>query len=48
MQTPLMGAFFGSPFASLSVPSPLMMAYTFLYLIVILVIAVRIFQTRDL
>jgi ABC-type transport system involved in multi-copper enzyme maturation permease subunit len=48
MQTPLMGAFFGSPFASLSVPSPLMMAYTFLYLIVILVIAIRIFQTRDL
>src|SRR4030095_4821222 len=48
MQTPLMGTFFGSPFASLSVPSPLMMAYTFLYLIVILFIAIRIFQTRDL
>jgi Cu-processing system permease protein len=48
MQTPLMGSFFGSPFASLSVPSPLMMAYTFLYLIVVLFIAVRIFQARDL
>lgn len=48
MQTPLMGTFFGSPFASLSVPSPLMMAYTFLYLIVVLFIAIRIFQSRDL
>jgi Cu-processing system permease protein len=48
MQTPIMGAFFGSPFSSLSVPSPLMMAYTFLYLIGILFLAVRIFQSRDL
>jgi hypothetical protein len=48
MQTPLMGAFFGSPFASRSVPSPLMIAYIFLYLIVALIIAVRIFQARDL
>jgi ABC-type transport system involved in multi-copper enzyme maturation permease subunit len=48
MQTPLMGAFFGSPFASLSVPSPVMMVYTFLYVIVVLFIAVRTFQTRDL
>ena len=48
MQTPLLGTFFGSPFASLSVPSPLMIGYTFLYLIVVLFIAVRIFQSRDL
>ena len=48
MQTPLMGAFFGSPFASRSVPSPLMIGYIFLYLILALVIAVRIFQKRDL
>ena len=48
MQTPLLGTFFGSPFVSLSVPSPLMIGYTFLYLIVVLFIAVRIFQKRDL
>jgi ABC-type transport system involved in multi-copper enzyme maturation permease subunit len=48
MQTPLMGTLFGSPFASLSVPSPVMMAYTFLYLIIVLFIAIRVFQTRDL
>ena len=48
MQTPLLGTFFGSPFVSLSVPSPLMIGYTFLYLIVVLFIAVRIFQNRDL
>jgi ABC-type transport system involved in multi-copper enzyme maturation permease subunit len=47
MQTPLTGTF-GSPFSTTSVPSPLMMAYTFLYLMVILVTAVRIFQARDL
>jgi hypothetical protein len=47
MQTPLTGTF-GSPFTTTSVPSPLMIAYTFLYLIVVLVIAVRIFQQRDL
>ena len=48
MQTPLLGTFFGSPFVSLSVPSPLMIGYTFLYLIVVLFIAVHIFQSRDL
>jgi ABC-type transport system involved in multi-copper enzyme maturation permease subunit len=47
MQTPLTGTF-GSPFATTSVPSPLMMGYTFLYLILVLVSAVRIFQSRDL
>jgi ABC-type transport system involved in multi-copper enzyme maturation permease subunit len=47
MQTPLTGSF-GSPFATTSVPSPLMMGYTFLYLILVLVSAVRIFQSRDL
>ena len=48
MQTPLMGAFFGSPFASLSVPSVLMVLYTVLYLVGMLLLAVRIFQKRDL
>jgi len=47
MQTPLTGSF-GSPFNTTSVPSPLMMGYAFLYLILVLVTAVRIFQTRDL
>jgi ABC-type transport system involved in multi-copper enzyme maturation permease subunit len=48
MQSPIMNLFFGSPFRSSSVPSPLMMGYAFLYLIVVLFIAVRIFQKRDL
>jgi ABC-type transport system involved in multi-copper enzyme maturation permease subunit len=48
MQTPLMGTFFGSPFASLSVPSPLMIIYAVLYLCVTLILAIRIFQKRDL
>jgi len=47
MQTPLTGTF-GSPFTTTSVPSLLMIGYAFVYLIVILVIAVRIFQKRDL
>lgn len=47
MQAPLTGTF-GSPFTTTSVPSPLMMGYTILYLIVVLFIAVRIFQSRDL
>jgi Cu-processing system permease protein len=47
MQTPLTGTF-GSPFNTTSVPSPLMMGYAFLYLILVLVMAVRIFQSRDL
>jgi Cu-processing system permease protein len=47
MQAPLTGTF-GSPFTTTSVPSPLMMGYTLLYMIVVLFIAVRIFQKRDL
>lgn len=47
MQSPLVGSF-DSPFATTSVPSPLMMGYAMLYLIVVLAIAVRIFQARDL
>ena len=47
MQAPITGSF-GSPFTTTSVPSPLMMGYAFVYLIVILLIAVRIFQKRDL
>ncbi len=47
MQTPISGTF-GSPFTTTSVPSPLMMGYTLVYLIVVLFLAVRIFQSRDL
>lgn len=48
MQSPIMNMFWGSPFGSASVPSPLMIGYAFIYLIVMLWIAVRIFQNRDL
>jgi ABC-type transport system involved in multi-copper enzyme maturation permease subunit len=47
MQTPVTGTF-GSPFTTTSVPSPLMIAYTFLYMIVVLFLAIRVFQSRDL
>ena len=47
MQAPITGSF-GSPFTTTSVPSLLMVGYAFVYLIVILTIAVRIFQNRDL
>lgn len=47
MQAPLTGTF-GSPFTTTSVPSPLMIGYAFLYLLVVLWLAVRIFQQRDL
>jgi len=47
MQAPITGSF-GSPFTTTSVPSPLMMGYALVYLIIILVIAMRIFQKRDL
>jgi len=48
MQSPIMNIFWGSPFASHSVPSPLMMVYTGIYLTITLVLAIRIFQKRDL
>jgi ABC-type transport system involved in multi-copper enzyme maturation permease subunit len=48
MQTPLSGALGMSPFGTTSVPSPLMIGYTALYLLVTLALAVRIFQKRDL
>jgi ABC-type transport system involved in multi-copper enzyme maturation permease subunit len=47
MQAPVSGTF-GSPFTTTSVPSPLMIGYAFIYLIVVLFTAVRIFQNRDL
>ena len=48
MQTPLAGVLGVSPFASSSVPSPLMISYAVLYLIVALILSIRIFQKRDL
>jgi hypothetical protein len=37
-----------SPFGATSVPSPLMVAYAVLYLLVTLYLAVRTFSRRDL
>jgi Cu-processing system permease protein len=48
MQTPLAGVLGMSPFGTVSVPSPLMIAYTAIYLIVMLVIAIRVFEKRDI
>ena len=48
MQTPLAGALGMSPFGTVSVPSPLMIGYTLVYLIVTLFAAIRIFQNRDM
>ncbi len=48
MQTPLAGALGVSPFGTFSVPSPLMMAYTAVYLLAVLYIGLRIFQKRDI
>jgi Cu-processing system permease protein len=48
MQTPLAGALGMSPFGTVSVPSPLMIAYTVIYLLAILALAIRIFEKRDI
>ena len=48
MQTPLAGALGMSPFSTISVPSPLMIAYTVIYLLIMLTIAVRVFEKRDI
>jgi len=48
MQTPLAGVFGASPFGAASVPSILMVVYAGLYLVVTLILAIRIFQKRDL
>jgi Cu-processing system permease protein len=48
MQTPLAGALGMSPFGTVSVPSPLMIAYTILYLIFALSTAIRVFHNRDM
>ena len=48
MQTPLSGALGMSPFATVSVPSSLMIGYTAIYLLSVGALAIRSFQTRDL
>ncbi len=48
MQTPLTGALGMSPFGTASVPSPIMIAYTALYLLIALALAIRTFQKRDI
>ncbi|MGE5071991.1 MAG: ABC transporter permease subunit [Anaerolineae bacterium] len=48
MQSPIAGALGMSPFSAISVPSPLMIAYSAVYLLVVLWIAVRNFQQRDI
>ncbi|HEX8993075.1 MAG TPA: ABC transporter permease subunit [Anaerolineales bacterium] len=48
MQTPLAGALRMSPFGTVSVPSPLMIGYTVVYLLAALGLAIRIFGRRDL
>jgi ABC-type transport system involved in multi-copper enzyme maturation permease subunit len=48
MQSPFTGILGVSPFSSLSVPSPLMIVYTVVYLLAALWLAVRNFQQRDI
>jgi ABC-type transport system involved in multi-copper enzyme maturation permease subunit len=47
MQSPFTGTF-NSPFGAFSVPSVLMIIYAVVYLIVTLILAIRVFQKRDL
>jgi Cu-processing system permease protein len=48
MQTPLASVLGMSPFGAVSVPSPVMIGYAVIYLLVALYIAVRVFQKRDI
>jgi len=48
MQTPLAGSLSFSPFANVSIPSPVAVAYAGVYLVVVFGLAVRHFSTRDL
>jgi ABC-2 type transport system permease protein len=48
MQTPLAGALGMSPFGTISVPSNLMIGYAILYLLIVLGVAINVFQNRDL
>jgi ABC-type transport system involved in multi-copper enzyme maturation permease subunit len=48
MQSPLAGIQFSTPFGAFSVPSLLMIVYAVGYLAVALILAIRVFQKRDL
>ena len=48
MQSPLAGAIGFTPFSSTSTPSPLMIGYAVVYLLVMLLLAMRQFSGRDL
>ena len=48
MSTPLASALQMSPFTTLSVPSALMVVYAIIYLVAMLVMAIRTFQARDI
>ncbi len=48
MQTPLAGALGVSPFGTTSIPSPLMIIYAVIYLMLTLMLGIRIFKNRDL
>lgn len=48
MQSPISAAIGMSPFGTISVPSPLMIGYAILYLILALMAAISIFKHRDL
>ena len=48
MQSPLVSAIGVSPFSSSSVPSPFMIGYATLYAIIVLLLAIRAFNQRDL
>lgn len=48
MQSPVVAALGYSPFTTNSVPSPLMLVYAGLYMLVALILAIRLFSRRDL
>ncbi len=48
MQSPISAALGFSPFSSTSVPSPLMLGYAAIYLVIVLIFTISTFQHRDL
>lgn len=48
MQSPMPVGMVSSPFVTISIPSPLMVAYAGIYLILVLLYVVSVFQRRDL
>jgi hypothetical protein len=48
MQSPISAAIGMSPFSTVSVPSPLMVGYAVIYLIIMLMATISMFNQRDL